>query len=468
VSLHVLLVDDDTDVCRLVAAGLAQRGLRVSWRTSAADALSVLAETPVDIVVADVRMEGMDGFALCGRVAELHPEIPVILLTAFNTVEAVTAAIRVGAADFFAKPPDMEALAHGITRAVGLRQLRGAMRSLREPSVQSVASHGIVGDSSVMRALRDIIERVADSEASVLVTGESGTGKELVARALHLGSRRREGRFVAVNCAAVPEALLESELFGHVRGAFTDARQPRAGLFMQASGGTLLLDEVAELPLALQPKLLRVLQDRRIRAVGSDVEVPCDVRVVAATNRDLEAAVRDHRFREDLYFRLNVIHLDVPPLRARGNDILLLAQHFLDRCARESGKALAGFSPAAAECLLRYDWPGNVRELQNAIERAVVFARHPEVVVDDLPERVRAISATSSVSAPPDRATALMPLREVERQHVLRVLDALRGNRTLAAQVLEVDRKTLFRKLKQWRAEAAGAGAGRRQHPTAC
>jgi two-component system response regulator HydG len=267
-----------------------------------------------------------------------------------------------------------------------------------------------------------------------------------------------------VDCAAVPHALFESELFGHVQGAFTDARTARTGLFKQADGGTLFLDEVGELPLALQPKLLRALQERRVRPVGSDQEIPCDVRLVAATNRDLETAVREGRFRDDLYFRINVVHLDIPPLRARGHDVLLLAQHFVDRCAVQAGKRVMGVSPQAAEYLLAYAWPGNVRELQNCMEHAVVFARYEEIVVDDLPERVRHSPGTRGPSGG-DHPSPLMALEEVERLHVLRVLDAARGKRTLAAQMLEIDRKTLLRKLKRYAAQPQEAGAGTPPQP---
>jgi two-component system response regulator HydG len=253
---------------------------------------------------------------------------------------------------------------------------------------------------------------------------------------------------VAVNCAAIPEALIESELFGHVRGAFTDARGARTGLFLQAHGGTLFLDEIGDLPLSLQPKLLRALQERSVRPVGSDAEVPCDVRVITATNRDLEAAVREGRFREDLFFRLAVIHVPVPPLRDRGNDVLALAQHFLSRSAKEANSSVRGLSPAAAERLLAYEWPGNVRELQNAIERAVALARTDVLNADDLPERVTG-PRTNGSAAPGETAqpTTFAPLDEVERRHILRVLEAMRGNKTVAAQVLGIDRKTLHRKL---------------------
>ncbi len=300
-----------------------------------------------------------------------------------------------------------------------------------------------------MAALYDLIERVAASESTVLVTGESGTGKELVARALHGRSPRRRGPFVALNCAAMPEALLESELFGHARGAFTDAKSARLGLLAQADGGTLFLDEIGEMPIGVQPKLLRAVQERRFRPVGSDAETAFDARILAATNRDLEAAVEEKRFREDLYYRINVIRLDLPPLRSRGTDVLLLAQHFVVAHAARAGKDVTGIAPATAEKLLAYSWPGNVRELSNCVERAVALTRYAELTVDDLPPKVRDHRAANVVVATDDPAE-LVALEEVERRYILRVLEALGGNKTRAAQVLGLDRKTLYRKLDRY------------------
>jgi two-component system response regulator HydG len=293
--------------------------------------------------------------------------------------------------------------------------------------------------------------KLADSDASVLVTGESGTGKEVVARALHRMGRRRNGPFIAINCAAMPEALLESELFGHARGAFTDARSSRTGLFVQSDGGTLLLDEIGELPMSLQPKLLRALQERHVRPVGGDSEVAFDVRLVCTTNRDLEEAIEEERFREDLFFRVNVVHVQMPPLRARGTDVLLLAQHFLVRYATQAGKQVVGISPAAAERLMAYTWPGNVRELQNCIERAVALTTFEQIAVDDLPEKIRAYRRSHVIVASDD-PSELVPLEEVERRYILRVVEAVGGNKTLAAQVLGMGRKTLYRKLERWAA----------------
>jgi len=286
----------------------------------------------------------------------------------------------------------------------------------------------------------------------VLVRGESGTGKELVAQALHKRGRRTAGPFVAVNCAAMPETLLESELFGHARGAFTDAKSARTGLFVQADHGTLFLDEIGTMPLGLQPKLLRALQQRTVRPVGSDTEVPFDVRLVAATNADLEAAVEAGTFREDLFFRINVIPIEVPPLRRRGNDVLLLAQRFLEEFASQAQKPVRGLTSAAAEKLLGYSWPGNVRELRNCIERAVALTRFEQLTVEDLPDKVRDAKRPAVLLAADD-PSELVPMEEVERRYILRVLEAAGGNKASAARILGLDRKTLYRKLERWGAE---------------
>jgi two-component system response regulator HydG len=301
-----------------------------------------------------------------------------------------------------------------------------------------------------MHQLRELLAKVADTDSSVLVTGESGTGKEVAARALHAHSRRSAGPFVAVNCAAMPEALLEAELFGHEKGAFTDARSARVGLFKQADGGTLFLDEIGDMPLSLQPKLLRALEQRTVRPLGGNVEVPFDTRLIAATHRDIASAAADGRFREDLYYRINVIELNMPPLRARGTDVLGLAQRFVHEFAARSGKAVHGLSSSAAERLLAYVWPGNVRELRNSIERAVGLTHFEELTVEDLPERVRAYRSNHVVVASDD-PQELVPLEEVERRYILRVLESVHGNKTLASRILGLDRVTLYRKLERYR-----------------
>jgi two-component system response regulator AtoC len=449
VNGRVLVVDDDRDLCRLVAAGLAQKGFEVTWRTSAAEALEVVESTDLDAVVTDLDMAGTNGLELCERIVANRPDIPVTVLTAFGSLDTAIAAIRAGAYDFITKPPQLDVLVHAVARAVRHRALGDEVKRLRSAAEEPWGSGDLLAGSPSMQRVIEVLQRVVDADASVLIEGESGTGKEVVARALHRRGRRSGGPFVAVNCAAVPEALLESELFGHVRGAFTDARAARPGLFVQASGGTLFLDEIGELPLSLQPKLLRALQERAVRPVGADLEVPFDARIIAATNRNLESAVEEGRFRQDLYFRIDVIRVDIPPLRERGNDVLLLAQHFIDRCARKVGKAVVGLSPAVAKRLLDYPWPGNVRELQNCIERAVTLARYERLAVDDLPEKVRRYRRWSLAAGREGRAE-LVSLEEMERVHVLRVLERAGNNRKLAAQILGVDRKTLYRKLLRY------------------
>jgi two-component system response regulator HydG len=449
---RVLVVDDVQSMCEMLAERLLPLGFEVLWRTSGSEAVALLATTDVDAVVTDLNMQEMNGLELCDRIVAGRPDVPVIVITAFGSLETAIAAIRAGAYDFITKPFDMKVLALSLDRAVKHRRLRAEVKRLRTTVEASRHFGELLGTSSAIQEVYALLDRVGPSETSVLVTGETGTGKELVARALHERSPRRRAPFVAINCAAVPEALLESELFGHARGAFTDARAARTGLMVQANGGTLFLDEIGDLPLALQPKLLRVLQERRVRPVGSDAEVPFDVRLVCATNQDLESAVEERRFREDLYFRVNVIAVKLPPLRSRGGDVLLLAQHFLDRCAAKAGKPVTGISPDAAKLLLAYPWPGNVRELQNCLERAVALARYDQITVDDLPENVRG-HRRSYVVVASDDPSELVSLEETERRYILRVMEAVAGNKTLAAQVLKVGRKTLYRKLERYAAE---------------
>jgi len=446
---RVLVVDDVQSMCELLAERLPPLGFDVEWRTSAAEALTYLAAAEVDAVVTDINMREMDGLELCDRIVSAHPEVPVIVITAFGNLEAAIAAIRAGAYDFLTKPFEIKVLALSLERAVQHRRLRAEVKRLRRSVHEAQRLGDLLGTSPAMQEVYALIDRVADSDTSVLVTGETGTGKELAARALHDRSRRRGGPFVPINCAAVPETLLESELFGHARGAFTDARATRTGILCQANGGTLFLDEIGELPLALQPKLLRVLQERKVRPVGGDAELPIDVRLVCATNCDLDTAVEEKRFREDLYFRINVITVKLPPLRARGGDVLLLAQDFLERSAAKVDRPVTGIAPEAAKLLMAYPWPGNVRELHNCIERAVALARYDQITVADLPDKVQHHSPSYVVVAGDD-PSELISLEEMERRYILRVLEAVAGNKTLAAQILKMGRKTLYRKLEHY------------------
>jgi DNA-binding NtrC family response regulator len=445
-SNAVLIVDDDAPMCEMLAKGLARKGFTCDFRTSASEALAAMDATSYDVVVTDLNMRAMNGLELCARIVANRPDVPVVVITAFGSLETAIGAIRAGAYDFVPKPVDIETLALTVARAVERRALREEVRRLRQALSETRRFDQMIGDSAPMRKLGTLLSQIVDSNASVLITGESGTGKDLVARALHRMGPRKNASLVAINCAAMPETLLESELFGHARGAFTDARVDRTGLFVQAEGGTLFLDEIGDMPLTMQAKLLRALQERKVRPVGGDREIAFDVRVVAATNRDLETAVAEQRFREDLYFRINVIQVAVPPLRARGNDVLLLAQAFVEQFAARSAKKVAGIAASTAERLLAYQWPGNVRELQNGIERAVAVTNYAEITVDDLPERIRNYRSSHVVVAAED-PSELVTMEEVERRYIARVLQAVGGNKALAARVLGMDRKTLYNKL---------------------
>jgi DNA-binding NtrC family response regulator len=389
---RVLVVDDDKAMAEMLVTALQSNTLAAEYVTSGLAALDRLTgpdQETIDLIVTDVRMgKGMSGIDLCARVHGEFPDIPVIVITAFGSMETAIAAIRAGAYDFVPKPFDPDELLLRARRAIEARSLRQEIRKLREARGRALSFGNMIGSSPEMERVFALIDRVAQSSATVLITGETGTGKELAARAIHERSRRAHGPFVAVNCAAIPENLLESELFGHTRGAFTDARAARTGLFVRANGGTLFLDEVAELPKPMQAKLLRAMQERAVRPVGADTETPFDARVIAATNRDLQSAVSDGTFREDLYFRLNVLEVHLPPLRARGNDVLALAQHFIARIAERDQRNVVGISTECARLLLEYSWPGNVRELFNVIERAVALAQHDHLVPADLPDRI--------------------------------------------------------------------------------
>ncbi len=446
----LFVIDDEREMVDLIAVGLKKRGFSITTFTSGLEALAAIPTSDVDVIITDLNMKGVTGLELCQRVMLDRPDIPVLVLTAFGSFETAVGAIRAGAYDFVTKPVEIEALAIAVRRAAEHRALRGQLARLEEVLANTRGRGGLIGASPAMQQIYQLIDQVSATDATVLITGESGTGKEVVARAIHERSKRKDGPFVALNCAAVPEPLLESELFGHSKGAFTDAKQNRQGLFQQATGGTLFLDEVGEMALTTQPKLLRALQERRVRPVGAEAEIATDVRLVTATNRDLEEMVEDKRFREDLYYRINVIHIPLPPLRTRGGDVLLLAQHMLRHYATVLDKKMVGLSAGAAERMLAYEWPGNVRELGNCIERAVALARFEEIQVEDLPDKIRTQQTRRSTAMSGSDLPELLSLEEVERRHVLRVLEACKGNRTDAAKILALDRKTLYRKLLRW------------------
>ncbi|MBX3187930.1 MAG: sigma-54-dependent Fis family transcriptional regulator [Labilithrix sp.] len=452
---RILVVDDEPEMATVIEQALTRRNYQATQKHSADAAWELLEREDFDVVVTDINMKGMNGVELTERIAKNRHDVPVIVITAFGSLETATAVLRAGAYDFITKPFEIDQLVVAVERAIQNRRLREEVKRLRAEVAGAKPSPEFVGDSQAMKKVHETIARVAETDATVLITGESGTGKELVARDLHKRSKRKDGPFVAINCAAMPETLLESELFGHVRGAFTDAKTAKKGLFVEASGGTLFLDEIGEMPPGMQAKLLRALEERAVRPVGGTTETTFDARLVAATNRDLESLVEGGRFREDLYYRINVVHLALPPLRARGGDVLALAQEFINRHAAPMGKKVKGFSSAVGERLLAYAWPGNVRELQNCVERALALARFDELTVEDLPPKVRDYKASFVVVATED-PTDLVTMEEVERRYIQRVMEAVGQNKTQAAKVLGFDRTTLYRKLERYKLGGGG------------
>jgi len=446
VKPRALIVDDERAECEMFADALRDAGFDPSWDTSPLSALTRLETEPFDVVVTDLNMPGLSGSELCLRIKEQKPHLPVVVVTAFGSIDSAVVAMRAGAYDFVTKPFDVDTIGLVLKRAVENHELRAEVDALRRVVDTSQRYGHLIGSSEPMRRLYATIDHLRDGDSTVLLTGESGTGKELVAREIHAHGSRKDKPFVAISCAAMPETLLESELFGHERGAFTDARARRDGLLVSAEGGTLLLDEIGDMPLPLQAKLLRAIEERTVRSLGSNREVPFDVRIIAATNRDLEAAVEQGRFREDLFYRVNVIHVELPPLRSRSGDVLLLAQAFLGELAVRSGRPIAKFSAAAAEKLAAYDWPGNVRELRNCVERAVTLSHSSQVDVQDLPRKVRDFQPGHVLIAGDD-PSELMPLEEVERRYIARVIAACGGNKSKAARILGIGRKTLYRHL---------------------
>jgi two-component system response regulator AtoC len=446
---RLLFIDDDVEVCSAVSTTLTQRGYDVVCANAGADALALLEREEFDAVVSDLQMPGMSGLELCRRAHATRPSLPVVLVTAFGSMETAVGAIRAGAYDFISKPIQMPELLLTLARALEHRQLREENKQLRDTLDRQRPPANMIGQSPAMQEVYSTLGRLVDTDATVLITGETGTGKELVAQAVHQNGPHSAGPLVAFNCAAVPDAMLESELFGHARGAFTDAKASRKGLFMQANGGTLFLDEIGEMPLGTQVKLLRALQERKVRPVGGDQEMPFSARIVSATSRDLESEVAEQRFREDLYYRINVIRIHVPPLRARGNDVLLIAEHFIARFAEHFKKQVSGLEEPAIARLLAYTWPGNVREVQNCMERAVALTRSDCLTLQDLPAHIREFQGKNFV-LPLENPLELLPMEEVERRYILQVLEAVGGNKTQAATSLGFDRRTLHRKLKSY------------------
>ncbi len=442
---RVLVVDDEAPQLELVSGFLARHGFDVQTAENGADALTRLKGEPVDIVLTDQKMPGLSGLDLLDAARRLNPETAVIVMTAYGTIEDAVAAIKSGASDYLAKPLHLDELLHRLTQVRDGQQLRRENRELRQALQERHRVDGILGESGAMQEVLSLVRRVAASDATVLIQGESGTGKELIAKAIHYASRRASGPLVRVNCAALPETLLESELFGHERGAFTGAVAMRRGRFELAHGGTLFLDEIGDLPAHLQVKLLRVLQEREIERVGASHPITVDVRVLAATHRDLDTLVRRERFRDDLYYRLNVVTIALPPLRARRDDIPVMLDHFIRKFAQANGRVIHGVTREARDALLRYDYPGNVRELENLVERAVVLTRDDIIGLGDLPLTLQAPAPEA------DRERTLPAAVEgLERRMIGEALARAEGVQTGAAEILGISERGLRYKMQKY------------------
>ena len=434
--LKILVVDDQSSVRELLKAVLESDGYEVETASDGESAVRSLGERYHDLVIMDIRMPGIDGVEALRRMREASPETGVVMMTAYASVETAVEAMKLGAFDYVTKPIDIEEVKKVFARWIDSKA--------EPPDERGAPETEIVGASEAMRAALAVAHRVAESDASVLLLGESGTGKDVVAREIHRASDRAVRPFVAVNCSAIPEGLLESELFGHEKGAFTGAVRQKRGRFELADGGTIFLDEIGDMSAALQAKLLRFLQDHTLQRVGGGKDITVNVRVVAATNRDLDADVREGRFREDLYFRLNVVTIVLPPLRDREGDVLLLVDHFLGQHAAVNSKPKK-MSPSALRAVMAYEWPGNVRELENAIERAVVLSRGETIFPEHLPAKVRAVVGGEGDMRPPGKT-----IREVERDLIVKTLRENDGNRTRTAEILGISRRTLQNKIKEY------------------
>ncbi len=444
---QVLVVDDDPGHLSMLQTLLAGWGYSISTAGDGSRAVQEVRKGPVDLVLMDVRMAEMDGLQALQRIKDYNPAIPVLIMTAYSSVQNAVEALKSGAYDYLTKPLDFEVLELTMQRALDHMRLQEENQALRQKLPPDFELSDIIGQSPAMQDLLQTVARIAPTEATVLIAGPSGTGKELIAKAIHANSERKSGPLVTVNCSALSENLLESELFGHEKGAFTRADKKREGRLMQAHKGSIFLDEIGEIPWIMQAKLLRVLQQREIQRVGSDKAVYVDVRILAATNKDLYQEVQAGNFRDDLYHRLNVIRVDLPPLNAREGDIPLLAEHFLQQFSRKNRKQIKGFTPQAMDMLLKYPWPGNVRELENAVERAVILAGGEYVTPRDLP-----LGMQSSQEMEPIQESGYggQPLEEVEKLAILETLEHTGGNKSEAARLLDITRATLHKKLKKY------------------
>jgi DNA-binding NtrC family response regulator len=448
-SANILVVEDEELMRSILRQLLETEGYRVLTADSAETALEIFSTEEIDLILTDIKMPGMDGLEMLDQIKIVDEEAIVIIMTAYSSVDSAIAALRKGAYDYITKPFVNEDLLQTIRNAIRTRQLFRENRNLRRELDQHYSFNELIGTSSALQSVFRLIEKVSVTNVNILIQGESGTGKELVARAIHHHSPRASKPFVAINCGALPETLLESELFGHTKGAFTDAKTDKKGLFRSVEGGTLFLDEIGEIPVSLQVKLLRALQEHEVTPVGSSLPVKFDARIIAATNRILEEEVAKGNFREDLFYRLNVLELYLPPLRERREDIPLLAKHFAQKIAREQKAAEKPISKEAMNALVNYNWQGNIRELQNALERAFILSGEDEIEPESLPPRIRQ-NVEGNAFGMRDPEGLRPTLEEVERRYVLETLKTVNQDKTLAANILGIDLSTLYRKLKRY------------------
>lgn len=442
----VLVVDDDLGMARLIADVLQEDGFFVTIMGDSLEASKILKKEDFDVIVTDLKMKGLKGLDLLEEVKRVAPLTPVIIITAFGTIESAIQAMKMGAYDYITKPFHMDELVLTVKKALENRLLKREVARLKREVESRYQFHHLIGKSPSMQRIYDFVERISGSSSNVLVTGESGTGKELVAKAIHYNGSRKDGPFIAVNCAAIPETLLESELFGYKKGAFTDAKIDKKGLVFEANEGTLFLDEVTEMPPTLQAKLLRLIEEREVRPLGDTNSYPVDARVISTSNRDVKSLIQEGRFREDLFYRLKVIDIELPPLRERREDIPLLVQHFLNKFGQDSKKKLSGISEEALKILLNYSWPGNVRELENVIQRAITLSQHEEILPEDLPTPLVEVAGENLIEK---GLKEKYTVEQLEKEYIRKVLAKVGGNKSKAAEILGFDRKTLYRKLQE-------------------
>ncbi len=442
----ILTVDDDPEMCRLLSDALGGEGFSVLTIGESLEASKVLRREEFDVIITDLKMKGLKGLDLLEEAKKTAPLTPVIIITAFGTIESAIQAMKMGAYDYVTKPFRIDELILTVKKALENRLLKKEVVRLKKEVESRYHFHHLIGKSPLMQKIYDLIERIRESSGNVLITGESGTGKELVAKAIHYSGLRKEGPFIAVNCAAIPEPLLESELFGYKKGAFTDAKTDKRGLVFEANKGSLFLDEITEMPQVLQAKLLRMIEEKEVRPLGDTNSHPIDVRIITASNRDIKSLTQEGRFREDLYYRLKVIDIELPPLRERKEDIPLLIEHFIRQFVNETKKRITGVSEDALKLLVNYSWPGNVRELENVIQRAITLTQYETILPEDLPSSMLQEIRENVL----DRGLReKYSIDQLEKEYIRKILIEVGGNKSKAAEILGLDRKTLYRKLEE-------------------